>query len=721
MLRQLLAELRKKQQRIMLRLRGTQTWAHKWLTQELNLVLDKEPELQVIRFIEHPDKTKPINQIHDYRLKQYQKLLGQECDLLVFDAYAGFNPDALGALTGTIRAGGLCILITPEDEDWCDYIDPESQRFCIEPFKPEQLTRRYIHRLCQKLSNNDAIVSVTERNSELVDITNLDMASANFIHDNLSYGCLNRQQLTAVQKIVSLSAGTVSGVLVLTADRGRGKSAALGLAAAQLMVTSSKSSDSSSIKILISSPSPDSTATVFKHLCEQLDSEQISYKSNANTVLTSHSELSFIAPDELSLTLPDADMIFVDEAAAIPQQMLSPVINHYQRLVFATTVHGYEGTGRGFEYKLKPLLKSSFVNYQELELEQPIRFAQNDKLEPLVNGLLGLDIELPEVNSPNVITLESLKFERLELNHHQESFLQFEKVFGLLVNAHYRTTPSDFRYMLDGPNLQLFTLKHGQQLVAASLVAYEGKLAPELNQEIWQGRRRPRGHLLPQSLMAHAGFVEAGEYSYARVIRIAVHPKLQLKGIGSLMLKRLEEVLRSDGIDILCTSFGASNSLIRFWRKSGLDFARLGVKAEASTGEYSAMMMKPLSLEHVEWCKKVTDRFYQNLQIENKLKLRSNLTVDLPLVGNVLNNDAVSEQDISDVTCFAHHHRTLDTCIAALYRFHNKVKAEIETPKLTLLIASDVDRKKVNATFRLSGEKNLVAALRAEALNMLSE
>ncbi len=44
--------------------------------------------------------------------------LGGEQDLIVFDAAspgAGFDPEAFGALSGTLRAGGLMVLLTPTD------------------------------------------------------------------------------------------------------------------------------------------------------------------------------------------------------------------------------------------------------------------------------------------------------------------------------------------------------------------------------------------------------------------------------------------------------------------------------------------------------------------------------------------------------------------------------------------------------------------------------
>ena len=42
--------------------------------------------------------------------RDFHQVLGAEFDTLVYDAHAGFDPDAFGAVTGTLRGGGLLSL-----------------------------------------------------------------------------------------------------------------------------------------------------------------------------------------------------------------------------------------------------------------------------------------------------------------------------------------------------------------------------------------------------------------------------------------------------------------------------------------------------------------------------------------------------------------------------------------------------------------------------------
>ena len=65
--------------------------------------------------------------------------------------------------------------------------------------------------------------------------------------------------------------------------------------------------------------------------------------------------------------------ILYEEAAAIPVAVLTTLMQQNNRLVFASTVHGYEGSGRGFELRFRERLTLSMPQWRELRLRAPVR------------------------------------------------------------------------------------------------------------------------------------------------------------------------------------------------------------------------------------------------------------------------------------------------------------------------------------------------------------
>src|SRR5512143_2762219 len=65
-----------------------------------------------------------------------QQLLGDEYGIAVIDAWAGFDPDQFGAASGTVRGGGVLLLLLPPLEEWACYPDPAQQRIAVWPHTP---------------------------------------------------------------------------------------------------------------------------------------------------------------------------------------------------------------------------------------------------------------------------------------------------------------------------------------------------------------------------------------------------------------------------------------------------------------------------------------------------------------------------------------------------------------------------------------------------------
>src|SRR5690349_12217153 len=126
--------------------------------------------------------------------------------------------------------------------------------------------------------------------------------------------------------------------------------------------------------------------------------------------------LQYIQPQDAHV-LGQAELVVIDEAAAIPLPMVKKLIGPY--LVFmASTIHGYEGTGRSLSLKLiqqlreqssgiggnstsKPTDNSAVGGrtLREIKLEEPIRYARNDPIEKWLNKVLCLDANVSRLAS----------------------------------------------------------------------------------------------------------------------------------------------------------------------------------------------------------------------------------------------------------------------------------------------------------------------------------
>ncbi len=563
--------------------------------------------------------------------------LGQECDTLVFNAFSGFHPDAFGALAGTLRAGGLLLLLTPPREVWPTYPDPDRQRLVAQPEEADRAGQGFISRLVRLLEEDPA--------------RDLTPASCDMTWQPLDGDRpLSADQARALPAIHNVLHGHRRRPLVLSADRGRGKSAVLGLASADLL------SRDPALTIAVTAPSHATVATLFAH-AERALAEMPERLAG----------LSYVSPDRVAQGDVLADLLLVDEAAAIPTPQLEAMLARHSRIVFATTEHGYEGTGRGFHLRFKRILDEQTPDWQELRLVEPIRWSLSDPLEPLIFRLLGLNADISAPHPPTSPTWRLVGQDELARD---DALLN--RVFGLLVLAHYQTSPSDLRYLLEGPDLDIHLMEQGQELLGVALVAREGNIPPDLAHAIWAGRRRPRGHLLPQSLLAHAGFVTAGERSYARVMRIAIHPALHRLGLGSRLLDKLVSHYRVLGVDYLGSAFSASPDLLPFWLKAGLRVLRLGLQRDAASGSHAALLLMPLQSEYHAELAQWRQRFMSQLPalLAGELKRLDTELVWLSLRGGpVTHVPDLDEFEHRELDCFAHHHKPFELCQATLQRW----------------------------------------------------
>jgi len=513
--------------------------------------------------------------------------LGRETSLIVWDGWRGNPPDAFAALSGTLKAGGLLFWLMPSLEEWGHFADLDYGRTGLDHDQPHPFAERMADILAADLS----VIRVKLGSSEALALPELPKPIPEF------RVAATADQRALIQKLVSFGLGRRRRPLVVTADRGRGKSAALGMAAAQLLQQGRR-------QILVTAPSRDNVSALFAHARDSLGDEVLE-AGDDRIETASGALLRFLPIRDLLREKPEAEVVMVDEAAAIPVSLLKRVLLGWPRVAFASTVHGYEGAGRGFAIRFRRILDEKTPQWQSQTLSQPVRWAEEDPLEPLISSLFLLGAEHSPGDVPEAaageITIEPWQ-------PAQASEAGLSDAFGLLVDAHYRTTPADLRQWMDDPAARSWRALINGKIVGVLWGAVEGGLSDGLAQQVASGKRRIRGHLLPQSLASHSGFPEAASLHGLRIIRIAVSAQARRSGIGRSLVAAATAGAEHEGLDFTGTSFGGSSDLYAFWDSCGLAFVRAGLQQDATSGEYPVQMVYARSAEGVSLVKQVRAR-----------------------------------------------------------------------------------------------------------------
>ncbi|MBY0417256.1 MAG: GNAT family N-acetyltransferase, partial [Pararheinheimera sp.] len=499
--------------------------------------------------------------------KQKQQWLGTECDLLVVDARDAVDWDLVAASSGCLKAGGFWLFVTNEPDLWRQLPNPSAKRVLPYPLDAAVYTGLFKQFWLDQLSEQ-RWVKLIEGSPAVIPLLPEVIAPP---QAEQPYRTTEQQQaVAAIHKVVT---GHRRRPLVLTAHRGRGKSSALGLAAAQL-------AQQGKTDILLTGPSPVAVQTALFIAAEHLNEP---YQSGQNQLL--NGVIRFVPVDVLLAEKRQNTVILVDEAAAIPTPQLQQLTDLYSRLVFATTEHGYEGTGRGFQLRFQSHLQQHCPGFQKLHLHQPIRYQANDPLEQLIfKGFLleQTDTGLTPLQRPEIASYQV-----------KDLLLQPQKlqqIFSLLSLAHYQTDVMDLWALLDNPALKLYTLEQNHRIIACALISFEGELDKDLAVEISHGKRRVQGHLLAQSLAFHCLEPQLAEQKLARIQRIVVHPSLQIQGLGSQLLRFVLQDLLGQQY-LIGSSFGAALALVKFWQKAGFSPVKLSHQNEQASNEASVLVL----------------------------------------------------------------------------------------------------------------------------------
>ncbi|PSQ14310.1 tRNA(Met) cytidine acetyltransferase [Halobacteriales archaeon QS_7_69_60] len=543
--------------------------------------------------------------------RRADELLGTTHDAVVVDCHDACRPNAVGRAAGAVDGGGLLVLATPPLDDWPATRDGFDETLAVPPFEPGNVAGRFRRRLVRTLRAHRgvAVVDVDERYVETDGLTDpaprLDAGTVAPPDDHafptaVYEACRTADQRDAVAACERLrEPGTA---VVVEADRGRGKSSAAGLAAAALAAAGRD--------VLVTAPAYRNAAECFDRAAEALAAlEALSddrRTADRPELVADEGRVRFREPE--AAVDAAADVLVVDEAAALPVRRLESLLAVAPAACFATTVRGYEGSGRGFDVRFRDRLEDARA-VTDVDLATPIRYAPADPVEVWLFRALMLDAR-PAVE-PLVAGADSVEatYERLDPDALAADETRLREAFGLLVEAHYRTDPDDLARLLDAPNIAIRGLSVDGHLVSVALLAREGGLPAAKRRAMYEGGR-VRGNMLPDVLTSQLRDPEAAAPVGLRVMRIATHRAARSRGLGSALLSAVEAEFDSDGdmgdggasddtapgaVDYLCVGYGATPELLSFWRAGGYRTVHLSATRNDDSGEYSALMLRPLS------------------------------------------------------------------------------------------------------------------------------
>ncbi|PLJ76829.1 tRNA(Met) cytidine acetyltransferase TmcA [Infirmifilum sp. SLHALR2] len=545
----------------------------------------------------------------------YQNLdviLGKTYSSCIADLINNLEPNDLGRLMGVVGGGGLYILLLPSPSKLMELVTRFQSNLIVPGYTANDLKRFFVRRFLNKLYEHGGI-AIYDADARYFVKKFARLQTSPYAQRAVTYPeksripvkvyklALTQDQVEVLKRFEELyKKSEKKKVLVLTADRGRGKSSAVGIGLGWLVHRLRRAKGR--CRAVLTAPSETNIQEVFRFARRVLEM----YKHPINihfvndyTVRIESKGIEVVYMTPIDAMKTKADVLVVDEAAAIPVPLLFKLLDRYDKLVFSSTIHGYEGSGRGFSIRfLRRLRSREDVEVLEYEMEEPIRYAPQDPIEAWTFDTLLLDAE------PATLTEEDLRaVENREITYHApdeaELFLRNEKelreFFGIYVMAHYRNNPNDLGIMMEAPHHFIRMVKTSTGKVVTSLeLAVEGSLGPELSRESAKGAWL-MGNIIPDRIIKHYKLLDFGDLKGVRIVRIATHPQVMNKGLGSFALAELEREALTKGYDWVGAGFGVTEELLRFWVKNGYTPVHLSPEKNPVSGEYTVIVIKPLS------------------------------------------------------------------------------------------------------------------------------
>ncbi len=563
--------------------------------------------------------------------KDTPTVLGETHQSLLIDLTEGFHPNDLGIVVETVEEGGIIIAISPKLEEWNNLIGKWHEEMISSPYTVDDIVPRFYRRFIRKTLEAVGIIifdadkrkivkkyepAETEESREEIVIP-----ESREIKRKLYKLCATQDQIRVLQLFERFfDRERDRKAVVITADRGRGKTAVLGIVTPYL-ISRMQRVLKRAVRIMVVAPTPQAVQTYFKFLRKAMVRQgmrefKVKETSGMITVLNSkYARVEYVVPRRAMVESEYADIVIVDEAAGIDVPVLWDITKKVRYIVFSSTIHGYEGAGRGFSIRfLKKLESDENTEVEKIHLEEPIRYGKGDPIEKWLYDVLLLDAQPVELNDEDLRAIEEgkLEFEMIDKDELLKDEKLLREFFGIYVLAHYRNRPSDVVILLDMPNHLAFRVKVNEKTVCSIHVAIEGGIDEKTVEEMADGFK-PKGQIIPDLILKHHWDYEFPKMFGVRIVRIATHPSVMGRGIGSFALKRLVDWSCGNEFDWVGSGFGVSPELLKFWLKNGFLPVHMTPQRNEVSGEHTVVVMKPLKMHVQEIVEKLNASFVKRL------------------------------------------------------------------------------------------------------------
>lgn len=590
-------------------------------------------------------------------LDKVRRVLGETYDAAVLDFTYTLFPNDLGIVIDTVKGGGIIFILLDSPETWLSKtlkhhfelaslpyteldVKPTFEKYFLNSLKVTNgfyfLSRKEaISNRAKELPPQPGIVKVPED-------TKLD--------ERIFRLCLTRDQVETLKSLEEFYFSN-ERAFVVTANRGRGKSAAVGLFVGGLV----DYLNYGRMKIGVTAPSFEGSKTLFEFIKYAMVTLGEPPEWKGSILKRKNFEVRFYSPIEI--TYEKFDLVVVDEASGIPVPMLHRILETSEKAIFSTTIHGYEGAGRGFNIRFLKKLREDKISVGVSELKTPVRYREGDPVERWLYDLLLLDAEPERVEEVNLKDHQFVEFQRDKMFFEERDTLR--KYIGIYILAHYRNEPNDILMLADAPHVHAASLKVEDRLMSSLLLAEEGGLPHDICRDLTEKPHlhlEINGHVIPSVIARYYGNTLFPCFRGLRVVRIAVHPAFFDRGIGSASLKELEKHYSSD-FDWFGASFGATPELLNFWFRNGYIPVYISPVRNAVSGEYSVAYVKPNNekvRDHLVRFNETLIRRLVELKDTNYLDVEPGLflTIIKHRISRMDENKEISEDEIERVKLF---------------------------------------------------------------------